>query len=177
MNSPPQEHTIGPFTKEKFSLPKWKHVTDKIYQLNTTNEEETIPDCQEILQLLYEVNSAPNLDEYFGEPYIKKYFLNEFFLNNAKYLIATKTFNNPLILDLSNSCLQQIAMLWLKAIPEDNSKLTETAKLVFDLERSYYKVNNQEEATPALVVTNSLYIALLMPSASHPSSSSPPRNI
>lgn len=134
--------SFGPFTKDKFKTADWKQIKDKIYSLNSSNEEETIPDCQNLLQLTREINAAPNVDEYFGEKSIKNYFYNDFYLMNAKNLIATKTFNNPEILDLSNKCLEEMVFLWLKTINEDNLKLTQTAKCILDPARTYYKLNN-----------------------------------
>ena len=152
MTTPDPNATIGPFTKETFVQQKWKVITDKIYQLNTTNEEETIPYCQEILKFLHELNAHPDYNAYFGDVSIKNYFFREFFINNAKYLIATKTFNNPEVLGLSNDCLEEMALFWIKAIPEDHPKLTEMSKTVFDIDRQYFKINNQEEITNNVVV-------------------------
>jgi len=152
MNTSNMNYRIGPFTKETFSLPKWKQHTEKIYKLDSTNEEETIPDCQEILQLLLELNQCPDYNEYFGDASIKNYFFREFFINNAKYFIATKTFVNPEILELSNAILQQIVLFWIRAMHEDHPKLTETAKIIFDVDRAYYKINNQEEIVSGIIV-------------------------
>lgn len=151
MSTPDQNSTIGPFTKENWNQAQWKHVTDKIYQLNPNNEEETIPDCNQILQLLRELNQHPNYNEYFGDPAIKNYFFKEFFLNNAKYLIATKNFRNPHVLDLSNKILEEIALFWIKAIDEDHPKLAEAVKNIFDPERAYFKINDQEDIITGIV--------------------------
>jgi len=152
MSTPNLNFSIGPFTKENYNQAQWKHVTDKIYQLHPTNEEETIPDCKQILQLMNELNQHPNYNEYFGDPAIKNYFFKEFFLNNAKYFIATKNFNDPYVLQLSNAILLEIAMFWIKAIDEDHLKLTETAKIIFDIDRAYFKINDQENLPQGVVV-------------------------
>jgi len=118
-------YNIGPFTQEKFDQSKWKNIKDKILQLNSTNEEQTIPDCEELLQLLREINYSQNLEQYFGEANIKNYFLGDYMATNAKNLIATKTFNNPHLLDLSNQILEQMILLWFKTFDEDSQKLAE----------------------------------------------------
>jgi len=148
-----RNYKIGPFTKENFEIQKWKHIKEKIFQLNSTNEEETIPDCREMLNLLLEMNSYPNINEYFGEQNIKNFFCNEFLILNAKNLIATKTFNNPEILELSNRCLEEMVFFWLRMIYEDNPKLTEMAKTILDPARSYFRLNNQEDVPKSVVVS------------------------
>jgi len=145
-------YLFGPFSKENYNPQKWKHIKEKIYQLNSTNEEQTIPDCRDLLQLLLEINNAPNIDEYFGEPSIKNFFFNDFILQNAKNLIATKTFNNNEILELSNRILEEMTLLWLRVLNEDNAKLAETVKYILDPARSYFKCNNQEETSMSVVV-------------------------
>lgn len=143
---------FGPFNKENFNTARWKHIKEKIFHLNSTNEEETIPDCKDLLQLLHELNAAEDVDKYFGEPSIKSFFYNEFFLTNAKNLIATKTFNNPEILELSNMCLEEMVFFWLKTIYDDNIKMTDTARVILDPTRTYYKLNDQEEVAPTVLV-------------------------
>ena len=49
-----------------------------------------------------------------------------------------------------------MALFWIKAISEDHSKLTEMAKTVFDIDRQYFKINNQEEIMATVVVINFL---------------------
>jgi len=139
------KYVFGPFTLENFNQQKWRHIKEKIYQLNSTNEEETIPDLQDHLQLLLEINNAPDLDKYFGEPAIKNFFFNDFMLQNTKNIIATKTFINSEVLELSNRILEEVTFLWLRVLHEDNSKLTDCVKNILDPGRSYFKINNQEE--------------------------------
>lgn len=145
---------IGPFTQEKFDQSKWKNIKDKIFHLNSTNEEQTIPDCEELLQLLKEINYSQNIDQYFGETNIKNFFLGDYLATNAKNLIATKTFNNAHLLDLSNQILEQMIMLWVKTFDEDNPKMAELPKMILDPNRSYFKLNNQEDASHQVLVRN-----------------------
>ena len=143
---------IGPFTKENFNVQKWKYIKDKIYHLNSTNEEESLPYCKEFLQLLIELNAYPDYNQYFGEPSIKQFFFQEFFGHNAKNLIATRTFQNGNLLNISNECLQYMITFWVKAFKEDNPHLVEMAKIILDPTKYYYKCNDQEFFSPSVVV-------------------------
>ena len=135
---------VGPFPKENFDSLKWKVVRQKIYELNSTNEEEIMPYCKEFLQLLKELNSCPDYDAYFGSPATKQFFFQEIFGTNAKNLIATRTFNNPTLLEISNAILMNMIIFWIKAFKEDNPHLVEMAKVILDPQKYYYKANNQE---------------------------------
>jgi hypothetical protein len=143
---------IGPFTLEKFDQSKWKNIKDKIFYLNSTNEEQTIPDCEELLQLLREINYSQNLDQYFGDANIKNFFLGDYLAQNAKNLIATKTFVTAPMLELSNHILEEMIILWFKTFDEDNAKLAELPKMILDPARSYFKLNNQEDASHNVLV-------------------------
>ena len=58
------------------------------------------------------------------------------------------------VLDLSNNILEEMAIFFIKAIYEDNLKLCEMLKVIFDPSRTYFKLNNQDEspASSALVI-------------------------
>ena len=147
------EFIIGPFTKQSFNLRRWRDIKEKIYHLNTSNEEETIPYCKDLLQFLVELNSCDNYDEYFGDPGIKKFFFQEFFGINAKNLIATRTFNDPELLEISNSCLNYMVTFWIKAMDDDDVHLVEMAKVILDPQKSYFKFNNQESFSHSAIVS------------------------
>ena len=147
-----QNLAIGPFTKESFNPQKWKHVKDKIYLLNSTNEEETIPECRQFLQFLLELNASEDYNKYLGETSIRNFFLDEFLPSNAKNLIACKYFNNAELLEISNACLHQMIIFWLKTLHEDHPKLAEMAKVILDPARTYYKFNNQETSVISTTV-------------------------
>ena len=152
-NNPSQNTAIGPFTKESFNQAKWKHNRERIYLLNSTNEEETIPEVQFYLQFLHELNACDDYNQYFGETSIKNYFFDDLLPSNAKNLIGCKFFNNAQLLELSNACFEQMIIFWLKALPEDHPKLAEMAKVILDPTRTYYKFNNQENVSTSVVVS------------------------
>jgi hypothetical protein len=156
MSEKQENITFGPITKERYDPAFWKNIKDKLYHLNNTNEEETIPDCANFLQFLLEFNASPSLNDFVPDQTARNYFLNEFLILNAKNLIATKTFNNPELLHLSNRCLEEIVILWAKFLNEDHPKLTETAKIILDPARSYFKMNNQEDLPTSVVVPHIL---------------------
>ena len=143
---------LGPFTKESFVQQKWKHIKDKIYHLNSTNEEETLPEVRTFYQFLLELNASPDYNQFFGDASIKKYFFEEFFAANAKNLIFCKYFNNAELLELSNNCFREMILFWLKAFHEDHPKLNEMAKNILEPTRTYYKFNNQESVSSSTVV-------------------------
>lgn len=124
--------SIGPFTKEEFNPRRWREIKEKIYHLNTSNEEETLPYCRDLLQLLIELNQCEDYDEYFGDLSIKRSFFQDFFGINAKNLIATRSFNDPELLEISNSCLKYMLTFWIRALNEDDIGLVEMAKVVLD---------------------------------------------
>ena len=149
------ESLTGPFTKENFSIEAWKHLKEKIYLLNSQNEEQTIPDIKIIFEFMKKLNKHPNYDEFFGDPSIKNWFFNEFFPITSKNFINTKIFVSKEVLELSNDILEEMVLFFPKAIHEDNPKLCEMLKFILDPARSYFKYNNQEEAiTSALVSLN-----------------------
>ncbi len=135
---------IGPFTKDNYNHDKWKQIADKIYKLSGTNEEETIPYCTEFLQLTIELNQTENHNQYFGDPSIKQAFYQEFFGRNAKNLIATTTFHDNKLLEISNQTLINLIKFWIKAFFEDDIYLAEMAKIILDPQQTYYKSNNLE---------------------------------
>jgi len=153
---------LGPFTKETFAQQKWKHIKDKIYLLNSTNEEETLPEVRTFYQFLLELNASPDYNQYFGDASIKKYFFEEFFAANAKNLICCKYFNNAELLELSNNCFHQMILFWLKAFNEDHPKLAEMAKVILDPTRTYYKFNNQENVSSSTVVAKFIIFSLYL---------------
>jgi len=151
---------IGPFTKENFNINKWKLIGEKIYRLSSINEEETIPYCQEFLQLVLELNQCEDYNEYFGDPSIKQFFFQEVFGRNAKNLIATRTFNDNNLLDISNSTLLNLVKFWVKAFKEDDPHLADMAKIILDPQQYYYKSNNLEYFSSSSIVS---LLTLLIP--------------
>ncbi len=151
-DNPTQPTSIGPFTKENFLQERWKRNKEKIYLLNATNEEETLPEVEYYLAFLHELNASPDYNQYFGETSIKNYFLEELMPVNAKNLIGSKFFNNPRLLEVSNACLQQMTYFWVKTLHEDYPKLAEMAKVTLDPTRTYYKFNNQENTSASVIV-------------------------
>ncbi len=148
---------VGPFPKENFDSLKWKVIREKIYVLNSTNEEENMPYCKEFLQLLVELNSCADYDAYFGSPATKQFFFSEIFVTNAKNLIATRTFNNPTLLEISNATLMNMVTFWVKAFKEDNPHLVEMAKVILDPQKYYFKTNNQEIFSSSGIVNLRLF--------------------
>ena len=142
----------GPFTKDTFNLEAWKHLKEKIYLLNSQNEEQTIPDIKIILEFMKKLNAHPNYDEFFADASIKNWFFNEFFPITSKNLIHTKTFVCKEVLELSNDILEEMVIFFTKAIHEDNPKLCEMLKTILDPTRTYFKYNNQEETLNSALV-------------------------
>mmetsp|Transcript_29247 Transcript_29247/g.26684 ORF Transcript_29247/g.26684 Transcript_29247/m.26684 type:complete len:108 (+) Transcript_29247:199-522(+) len=101
------------------------------------------------------MNNCPDLDQYFGnDPKIRDYFLGDFWLHNAKNIIATKTFKNDHVLELSNSCLWEQVLFWVKYMKRDFPTVSETAKIIMDPDRSYFRMNNQEMLPHGVHVSN-----------------------
>ena len=140
---------------------KWKKIKDKIYSLLPSNEEESLSDTQNALELINDMNNLPNSDDLFGDNHLKQYYITEFFYNIAKYLINNKTFKTKDYLDMSNAILEGIVLYWLKTFHEDNIKLTETVKIILDPTRSYYKLNNQEEVAASIFVIHSYFLFII----------------
>ena len=147
------EGTIPTSFKDRFSQDQWKTTKDKIYMLSSHNEEETIPDIVRILNFLQELNASNNYDEFFGDKAIKNWFFNEFFATTAKNFINTRVFNSKEVLKMVNQIFEEMLLFWMKAMPEDNVKLAEMARVLIDPARAYYKTNDQEEITASSLVT------------------------
>lgn len=147
-----QKSVLGPFTKESFNQPKWKQIKEKIFAINSTNEEEALPDVRLFLQFLLDLNAQPDYNKYFGETSIKNFFFEDILPANAKNLIACKYFNNNELLEISNACLKQMILFWFKTLHEDHPKLGDMAKVILDPARTYYKYNNQETLPSSVIV-------------------------
>lgn len=144
--------------KERFSQEQWKQIKEKIYLLNSHNEEQTIPDIIHILEFLKELNASKGPDEFFGDPTIKNWFYNEFMAVTAKNFINTRTFNSKDVLKMVNQILEEMTLFWVSRLSEDNVKLAEMARVILDPTRAYYKTNDQEEITSSLLVRSSFYL-------------------
>lgn len=148
----PESIIQAPF-KERFSQEQWKQIREKIYLLSSHNETETVPEIVKILEFMQDLNASNNYDEFFGDPSIKAWFFNEFFAQTAKNFINCRTFNSKDVLKAVNKIFEEMIFFWMKALPEDNAKLSEMARVILDPTRAYYKSNDQEEVTASHIVT------------------------
>ena len=57
---------------------------------------------------------------------------------------------------MSNTILEEIALLFIKLIPEDHVKMGETFKTILDPTRAYFKINDTDDNSEAPV--NNIYI-------------------
>jgi hypothetical protein len=142
------------YSPEDLSIDRWKAIKDKIYRIDARTEEETTPDLKATLKLLQDLKNAQSIDEFFLDPARKNFFLNDCFFSIAKHLINSKTFTRSEVLELSNAILEELVMLFLRLIPEDHIKLADTFRLIMDPQRTYFKVNNQDETGQAPVVVS-----------------------
>ena len=147
--------------KERFSQDQWKTIKEKIYLLNSHNEEETIPDIVKILDFFRELNASKSYEEFFGDTNIKNWFFNEFMVQTAKNFINTRLFNSKEVLKMVNQIFEEMVLFWIKTLPEDNIKIAEMAKVLLDPTRAYYKTNDQEEITASPLV-NALFILFVL---------------
>ena len=98
----------------------WKEKNKKIYFLTYTNEEETLPHMQDVLDLLYLLNYTTDWDSILPNETIKKYILEDYFYIVCKNLILNKNFKLPEALKVSNEILSESIMLSVKMINKDS---------------------------------------------------------
>ena len=142
------------YSSEDLAIERWKTIKDKIYRIDSKSEEETTPDLKATLKLLQDLKAAKSIDEFFIDAPRKNFFLNDCFFQIAKHLINSKTFTRTEVLDLSNAILEELVLLFYRLIPEDHVKLADTFRLIMDPQRTYFKVNNQDDTGQAPVVVS-----------------------
>ena len=133
--------------KKNLISEKWKPVNDKIYQIVSTNEEETLPYYQIALQLMRQLNQAEqNNEDIYPDANAKKYFNTDFVPNLCKYLLLNRAYRLPECVRLHDALLiEAIKFYNFRILQEDNIKLAEMMKNVFDINKLYYKMNNQDD--------------------------------
>ncbi|KRW99755.1 Armadillo-type fold [Pseudocohnilembus persalinus] len=137
--------------KQQFSLEnlepmKWKNISDKIYQLNNFNEEQTLPQIYEAFQLTYLLANIENPDEVLCDAKVKKFFLEENLLKIAKDLILNKCFKNKQCYQYSDYILQNIALIAIKYINENNPRLAEALQVATENYKPYFNNFNCSSA-------------------------------
>ena len=133
--------------KKNLISEKWKPINDKIYQIVSTNEEETLPYYQIALQLMQQINKISEADEDpFPDAASKKYFNTDFVPNLSKYLLLNRSYRLPECMKIHDALLQESVKFYNhRVLQEDNIKLAEMMKNIFDMNKLYYKMNNQDE--------------------------------
>ena len=143
--APPQSEEL--FERQNLVAEKWKPVNDKIYQIVSTNEEETLPYYHAALKLLILLNqSEENGQDPYPDPAAKKYFTTDFLPNLCKYLLLNRSYRLPECLKIHDLLLfEAIRYANNRVLVEDNMKLADMLRLVFDMQKLYYKMNSQDE--------------------------------
>lgn len=133
--------------KQNLISEKWKPVNDKIYQIVSANEEETLPYYQIALQLMKNLNQATeNNEDPFPDANAKKFFHSEFVPNLCKYLLLNRAYRLPECSKIHDAILVEcVRFVNNHILKEDNIKLVDTMRHIFDLQKIYYKMNNQDE--------------------------------
>ena len=131
--------------KLDLSMEKWIKIHEKIYQLNSSNERETIPYLQETLHLMKELNSSPERAREIlsFDPEFQRYFIDKFYQNSAKNILLTRTFHLDEVLNLANNILEEQMLFFANTIEEGNVKIAEIFKLIMDPSKQYFKFNDQ----------------------------------
>jgi len=133
--------------KKNLVSEKWKPINDKIYQIVSANEEETLPFYQITLQLMRQLNQAEeSTEDPYPDPAAKKYFTTDFVPNLCKYLLLNRAYRLPECLKAHDALLfEAIRYYNNRILLEDNIKLADMMRLIFDMQKLYYKMNNQDE--------------------------------
>lgn len=126
---------------------KWKSVNDKIYQIVSSNEEETLPYYKLALQLMKQLNQAEEKNEdIYPDLNARKYFTTDFVPNMCKYLLLNRAYRLSECVKIHDALLiESVKFYNHRILKEDNLKLAEMMKNVFDMQKLYYKMNNQDE--------------------------------
>lgn len=152
MNTQPLSKPIESFTKNNFDKDEWNSIISIISNLNDTDTNQTMVALQKVLQLVQELNTCTSFKNYFGDASISQYFFAIFFPGFVNRILNTDRVGNLRILQLSNACLEQIALLWSKAIYEDHAELNNMAATLFKVDQPYFNSNNKEDILPSVIV-------------------------
>lgn len=142
------------YVEGKLNVDKWKTVKDKIYRINTSNEEETLPDYRITLELLKIFNTdKEKTEQLLADPAVKKFFVTDFIPSSAKYLLLNKGYRLAECAILHDEMLLESLRFANNklALGEDNLKLCEAMKIVLNPEKSYFKLNFIDEDNTAVV--------------------------
>lgn len=136
------KESIANFREDTF-----KTINDKIFAIsNITYERDAYSDmllCQVLVEDLNE--NLLQINEILPTEKVRNYILNEFLPPLAKNLILNRTYNWPDCQKCSDTTLWECQKLFLNLFHTDNHHLAEMVKMIWDADRSYYKVNNIDE--------------------------------
>lgn len=126
----------------------FKSINDKVFAItNISLERDTYPDMLLSQVLVEDLNdNYTHIADVLPTERSRNYILNEFLPQLAKNLILNRTYNWPDCQKCSDITLWECQKLFLNLFPSDNHHLAEMAKLIWDADRSYYKVNNIDES-------------------------------
>jgi len=125
----------------------FKAINDKIFAIaNITFEREAYPEMLLSQVLVEDLNeNITKINEVLPTEKIRTYIFNEFLPPLAKNLILNRTYNWPDCQKSSDATLWECQKLFLHLFTLDNHHLAEMVKMIWDADRSYYKVNNIDE--------------------------------
>lgn len=125
----------------------FKAISDKIFAIsNITHEKDAYSDMLLSQVLVEDMNEcASNINEFLINEKIRNCIFNEFLPALAKNLILNRTYNWPDCQKCSDITLWECQKLFFNLFHLDNHHLAEMVKLIWDVDRNYYKVNNIDE--------------------------------
>lgn len=135
---------------------KWKPVNDKVYQLVSANEEETLPYLDAALKVMCQINDAEEKNEVpFPDANAKKYFHTDFVPNLCKYLLLNRSYRLSECIKIHDAIIYEALRFYNNNILlEDAPKHVEMIRNIFDMQKMYYKLNNQDENQNMPVIIN-----------------------
>ncbi len=125
---------------ENFNIEKWRALRTRAKELTSQNELERIREISQESRGVVNLLLAERLP---AEQ--KDFFLLEYFPMLVRDLLEHGEYKHTEAYTLCENLIVQIVELIARFLREDNVKLSESFKQIFDISRSFFRTNNQWE--------------------------------
>lgn len=122
-----------------------KGLDTLVYQMTYSTEAENLAPLREIIKFLEDFQAAGvKWKEFLVDAESQKYFLNEWLFSITSSLLKFRAYQSAESVELTNRIIELVAEIGIQTFEEDNVRVFEALKNIFDPAKSYYKVHNQD---------------------------------